>query len=270
MGKLDGKVALITGATKGIGEAAARLFAAEGAKVVLCGRSEQDGKRVETEINETCPGSAAFFRLDVADYENWQQAVGFAEETFGKLNILINNAGISFRETLAETTPESWDRTVATNQTGVYYGMKICIAAMAENGEPGAVVSTASVDGVTGDEDFFSYCATKAAVQAMTRCAALYCGHRGLPIRVNAVTPRVYSHAYGGRGCPAERPDHRGILPGFHCLASHWAAGHGGGSCEGLPVSCLRRFLFCYRYHADGGRRLYRAVTSFLTKKKQG
>lgn len=189
MGKLDGKVALITGATKGIGEAAARLFAAEGAKVVLCGRSERDGKRVETEINETCPGSAAFFRLDVADYENWQQAVGFAEETFGKLNILINNAGISFRETLAETTPESWDRTIATNQTGVYYGMKLCIAAMAENGEPGAVVSTASVDGVTGDEDFFSYCATKAAVQAMTRCAALYCGHRGLPIRVNAVAP---------------------------------------------------------------------------------
>ena len=189
MGKLDGQVALITGGTKGIGEAAVRLFVQEGARVVLCGRTREGGERIAAELNADGAQRAAFFALDVTDYENWKQAVSFAKETFGKLNILINNAGISFRETLAETTPESWEKTIATNQTGVYYGMQLCIAAMAENGEAGAIVSTASIDGVVGDADFFSYCATKAAVQAMTRCGALYCGQKGLNIRVNAVAP---------------------------------------------------------------------------------
>ena len=189
MGKLDGKVALITGATKGIGESAAKLFAQEGAKVVICGRAREDGDRIAAEINAGGEQRAAFFSLNVADYENWEQAIAFTKETFGKLNILINNAGISFRETLEETTLEHWDATMAVNQTGVFYGMKLGIAAMAENEEDGAVVSTASVDGVMGDVDFFTYCATKAAVQAMTRCAALYCGKNGLPIRVNAVAP---------------------------------------------------------------------------------
>lgn len=189
MGRLEGKVALITGATKGIGEAAARLFAAEGAKVILCGRSVEDGRRIEEELNADGEKRAAFFCLDVSDYENWRQAVAFAQETFGKLNILINNAGISFRETVAETTPESWDATIATNQTGVFYGMKLGIAAMAKNGEDCAIVSTASIDGVVGDSAFFSYCAAKAAVEAMTRCAALYCGENGFKIRVNAVAP---------------------------------------------------------------------------------
>ena len=110
MGKLDGQVALITGGTKGIGEAAVRLFVQEGARVVLCGRARQDGERIAAELNGGGEQRAAFFALDVADYENWKQAVSFVKDTFGKLNILINNAGISFRETLAETTPESWER----------------------------------------------------------------------------------------------------------------------------------------------------------------
>lgn len=189
MMRLEGKVALITGATKGIGECAAKLFAQEGAKVVLCGRNADDGVRVETEINASGELRAAFFSMDVTKVEDWHKAIAFAKEKFGKLNIVINNAGISFRETLAETTPESWNQTIACNQTGVFYGMKYGIEAIAQSGESGAVVSTASIDGVVGDADFFSYCATKAAVQAMTRCAALYCGQQGLPIRVNAVAP---------------------------------------------------------------------------------
>lgn len=189
MMRLEGKVALITGATKGIGECAAKLFAQEGAKVVLCGRNADDGARIEAEINAGGELCAAFFPMDVTKIEDWHKAIAFAKEQFGKLNIVINNAGISFRETLTETTPESWDQTIACNQTGVFYGMKYGIEAIAQSGESGAVVSTASIDGVVGDADFFSYCATKAAVQAMTRCAALYCGQQGLPIRVNAVAP---------------------------------------------------------------------------------
>lgn len=194
MKRLEGKVALISGATKGIGESAAKIFAKEGAKVVVCGRSEEDGARVAAEINEAAGSeaglvAAAFFKLDVTNYENWQQAFDFAKEKFGKINILINNAGISYYENVEETTPESWDKTIATNQTGVYYGMQLGIRAMAENGENCAIVSTASVDGVVGDEYYFAYAAAKAAVQAMTKCAAIYCGSHKLPIRVNAVAP---------------------------------------------------------------------------------
>lgn len=187
--RLEGKVALITGATKGIGEAAAKLFAEEGAKVVLCGRDRSAGQAIEDVLNREYGDCAAFFRLDVSDYENWKEALAFTKERFGKLNILINNAGISFRETVAETTPESWRKTIDTNQTGVFYGIKLGIEAMAQTGEPCAIVSTASIDGKVGDADFFSYCATKAAVEAMTKCAALYCGREKLPIRVNAVAP---------------------------------------------------------------------------------
>ncbi len=189
MNRLEGKVALITGATKGIGEETAKVFVQEGASVVICGRDSASGEKIAAEINEQRADAAAFCNLDVTDYENWNAAIAFTQEKFGKLNILINNAGISFRETVAETTPDTWQKTLNTNQTGVFYGIKLGIEAMAKTGEPCAIVSTASIDGRVGDADFFSYCATKAAVEAMTKCAALYCGNQKLPIRVNAVAP---------------------------------------------------------------------------------
>ena len=194
MGKLKDKVAIITGATKGIGESAAKIFADEGAKVVICGRSESEGRRVADEINRDGQIRAAFFKLDVTDYKNWQEAFEFAKETFGKINILVNNAGISFYETVYDTVPENWDKTVATNQTGVYYGMQIGIKEMEKTGEDCAIVSTASVDGVVGDSYYFAYAATKAAVQAMTRCAAIYIAYT-----CKCCGSRIYSHSYGIR-----------------------------------------------------------------------
>lgn len=188
MGRLNGKVALITGATKGIGETTAELFVAEGAKVIVAGRSKEDGERVVARLNQNGE-NAAYYPLDVCKYEDWEACIAFTEEKFGKLHILVNNAGISYRETVEETSPDSWDETIQTNQTGIFYGMKLGIAAMKKHGEKSAIVSTSSVDGVAGDAVFFSYCAAKAAVQAMTKCAALYCGQNGLNIRVNAVAP---------------------------------------------------------------------------------
>lgn len=189
MRRLEGKTAIITGATKGIGKVTAELFASEGAKVIICGRNEEDGYALEAALNSKEPNTSAFYKLDVTDRNSWENAISFAKNTFRELNIVINNAGISFRENLEEMTDETWNKLIATNQTGVYYGMQLGIAAIAENGKPGAIVSTASVDGVVGDSEFFGYCATKAAVQSMTRCAALYCGERGFNIRVNAVAP---------------------------------------------------------------------------------
>ena len=188
--RLQGKVALITGATKGIGEETARIFAREGARVVICGRDEVAGKRIAEEINEELHAQVAgFCSLDVTSYENWEHAIEFTLRSFGKLNILINNAGISFAEMIEDTTREHYEQTVATNQTGVFYGIQLGIRVMKENGEPCAIVSTASVDGVAGDPLFTPYCATKAAVVAMTKCAAIECGQKGYNIRVNAVAP---------------------------------------------------------------------------------
>lgn len=190
MNRVAGKVALITGATKGIGAEAARLFASEGARVVICGRSETDGNQVAAEINHVQgEKAAAFCQLNVADYESWKKAISFAEKEFGKLNILINNAGISYAESVETTTPESWHEVIETNQTGVFYGMKLSIEAMKRTGEPCSIVSTASVDGHVGDPVYFAYCAAKGAVESMTKCAAVYCGTEKLNIRVNAVAP---------------------------------------------------------------------------------
>ena len=189
MKRLENKVALISGATRGIGRTAAELFVSEGASVVICGRDVKEGEKVAASINADHPHKAAFCALDVTRRESWERAIAFSKETFGELNILINNAGTSYRESLSEITDDTWNKTVATNQTGVFYGMQLGIEAIAENGKPGAVVNTASVDGIVGDSEFFAYCATKAAVQAMTRCAALYCGEKGYNVRVNAVAP---------------------------------------------------------------------------------
>ena len=188
--RLQNKVALITGATKGIGAEAARLFAREGAHVVICGRDEASGFKVAEEINEKSGEPRAWFcHLDVTSYESWERAIDFTIQTCGKLNILINNAGISFAELIEDTSIEHYDQTIATNQTGVFYGIQHGIRAMKENGESCAIVSTSSVDGVTGDPLFTPYCASKAAVVAMTKCAAIECGQKGYNIRVNAVAP---------------------------------------------------------------------------------
>lgn len=191
MNRIKDKVAIITGATQGIGEATARLFLAEGAKVVLCARGVEAGKSLANELGEKC----RFFKLDVSDYENWRQCIAYTLSEFGKLDILINNAGISVVETIADTTPESYDAIIDVNQKGVFYGMKLAIEAMQKNPAAAnrstkcAIVNTASIDGVVGDSLYFSYCASKSAVESMTRCAALYCGEKGLNIRVNAVAP---------------------------------------------------------------------------------
>ncbi|MCI8648357.1 MAG: glucose 1-dehydrogenase [Firmicutes bacterium] len=191
MNRVKDKVVLITGATQGIGEAAAALFLEEGAKVVLCARSEKTGAALAHELGENC----RFCKLDVSSYENWQKCIDYTLNEFGKLDVLINNAGISVVETIADTTPESYDAIIDVNQKGVFYGMKLAIEAMKNNPAAAdrntkcAIVNTASIDGVVGDPLYFSYCASKAAVEAMTRCAAIYCGQNRLNIRVNAVAP---------------------------------------------------------------------------------
>lgn len=192
MNRLKNKTAIITGGTKGIGLAAAELFINEGANVVICGRGgSDDGAALAAKLGDRC----RFFALNVSDYENWKECIKYTLNEFGKLDILINNAGISAAENIEQATPESYDRIIDVNQKGVFYGMKLAIEAMKNNPASAdfdhtcAIVNTASIDGVVGDSVYFAYAASKAAVEAMTKCAALYCGEQKLAIRVNAVAP---------------------------------------------------------------------------------
>lgn len=188
MARLAGKTAIITGAAQGIGAATAELFAHEGADVVIADVNEERGNTQVKKIKDA-GGSAAYFGLDVTDYENWQGCIAFTTATFGKLNILVNNAGISYSRNIAETTPETWDRVIATNQTSIYYGMKLAIEAMVDSGDSCAIANASSIDGLVGESRFFAYCAAKGAVTLMTKATALYCAENDLPIRVNSVHP---------------------------------------------------------------------------------
>lgn len=185
MGRLSGKVAIITGGASGIGEAAVRLFAAEGAKVVIADRTKAAGEALATALG----ADVRFFEIDVTDEQAWRALIAFTIEAFGKLNILINNAGISYRADVEETDMDIWDRTIAVNQTGVFLGMKHGVLVMKASLEPCAIVNTSSIEGLVAESAFFAYCASKAAVTLMTRAAALSCGEKRYPIRVNSVHP---------------------------------------------------------------------------------
>ena len=185
MDRLKGKVAIITGAAQGIGACTARIFVQEGAKVVVADMNETDGRAVAAELGE----NAAFFKLNVADYSAWKECVAFTKATFGKLNVLINNAGISYRKDIAGTSLEEWDRTIAVNQTGVFYGMQVAIEEMRTNDEKCSIANASSIEGLVAESAFFAYCASKGAVTLMTKAAALYCGENRLNIRVNSVHP---------------------------------------------------------------------------------
>jgi NAD(P)-dependent dehydrogenase (short-subunit alcohol dehydrogenase family) len=185
MGRLAGKVAIVTGGASGIGEAAVRLFAAEGAKVVIADRAKAPGEALAQELGV----AARFFEIDVTDETGWMALIAFTVRTFGKLNVLVNNAGISYRADIEETDLEIWDRTIAVNQTSVFLGIKHGIRVMKDSKERCAIVNTSSIEGLVAESAFFAYCASKAAVTLMTKAAALTCGEKRYPIRVNSVHP---------------------------------------------------------------------------------
>jgi NAD(P)-dependent dehydrogenase (short-subunit alcohol dehydrogenase family) len=151
-GRLDGKVALISGAARGMGECEARLFVREGAKVVLGDVLEEQGRNVAADINQQ-GGAATFVRLDVTVESDWQRAVEIAERTYGKLNVLVNNAGIVRMAPLDETTLEAWNEVINVNQTGVFFGMKQGIPALRRAGG-GSIINISSVAGLIGPRTF--------------------------------------------------------------------------------------------------------------------
>jgi len=181
-GRLAGKVAVITGGARGQGETEARLFVAEGARVVITDLLEDEGKLVSADLG----GSARFFRQDVSSEADWADLMAFTLQEFGRLDVLVNNAAVHHMRTIEDETAEGFDRLVAVNLRGTFLGMRSALAPMRVSGG-GSIVNISSLAGLQGFYAHGAYGAAKWGVTGITKTAALEFGPSG--IRVNSVHP---------------------------------------------------------------------------------
>ncbi len=183
--KLEGKVAIVTGAGSGIGKASAEVFAEEGAQVVVADWNKETGEQTAETIRRT-GGEAIYCSADVSNARDAEAMVDAAVQRYGQLNVLFNNAAIQIMAKLADTAEDVWDRIQHVNLKGVFLGCKYAIPAMVRTGG-GSIINMASVLGFVGDSDLAAYCAAKGGVIALTKAGALAYGPHG--VRINCICP---------------------------------------------------------------------------------
>jgi len=208
--RLEGKVAIITGGARGIGESTARRYVAEGARVAIADRRVEEGEALAAALEAEREGSAIFLELDISDESAWEEAVARTLARFGRLDILVNNAGIIRVASLEKSDLALFRKVIDTNLLGTFLGIKAVIEPIAASGG-GSIVNFSSVQGLEGREGFSVYSASKFGIRGLTKSAAIELGPRG--IRVNAVLPgptktkmterkdwseEDYAAAYGG------------------------------------------------------------------------
>lgn len=182
MGRLDGKVALITGGSMGLGEADARLFRSEGAEVVIGDVNIEAGEAVASEIGAT------FIALDVSDEVQWASAIETIRGQFGRLDILVNNASVVEVGNILTTTTQAWRKVNAVSSDGTFFGCRASIPLMMENGG-GSIINMASIASMQGEHYVTAYCAAKGAVEAITRAIACWSVQENSGIRCNSIHP---------------------------------------------------------------------------------
>ena len=203
--RLAGKVAIITGGSRGQGAATAKLFSSEGAQIMLA-----DVNAPDPSLIDFLDGSAHFMRLDVSDAAGWHDVVAATQKAFGRVNVLINNAGVYRPGGLTETDDALWDFHYRINQLGVFLGMRSVIDAMRASGS-GAIVNVSSNAGISHVPGIFAYATTKWAVRGMSKLAASELAGQG--IRVNVIFPGIIDTPMLGDNTPERLEMYRKMIP---------------------------------------------------------
>ena len=187
MGRVSGKVALITGGASGLGSATAQVLAEQGARVVITDIDEDAGARVAAEIGH----DVLFIKQDVAREEDWQRVMSRITDEYGKLDILVNNAGLLHMASIEDTSLEDWHRIHAVNSDGVFLGCKYGVGTMKGTTKNGSIINISSGAGLRPISLVPAYGASKSVVWSLTRTTALHCAESGYPIRCNSIHPGV-------------------------------------------------------------------------------
>ncbi|MED5260956.1 MAG: SDR family oxidoreductase [Myxococcota bacterium] len=182
MGRVDGKVAIVTGGASGLGEADARLLAAEGARVVLTDINEEAGRAIAADIG------GEFVRQDVSDEEGWSVLVDGVMDRHGRLDVLVNNAGIAVIANIERTTTEIWRRTLAVHLDGTFFGCRAAVPAMKKGGG-GSIINISSTAALVGIAPYLAYSAAKGGIRSLTKSIAVHCRERRNGVRCNSVHP---------------------------------------------------------------------------------
>ena len=248
--RLEGKVAIITGGARGQGATEARMFAQEGAKVVIGDVRDELGMQVEAEIREL-GGEAVYLHLDVANADDWQNAVDTAEQRFGKVDVLVNNAAIVLRKDIEETTAEDWDNIMDINAKGVFLGTKAVIPAMRRAGG-GSIVNISSISGLVSIGPP-AYIATKGAVRLFTKSTAIQ--YAAENIRAKLHPPWRGGHRYAPRRTGKSNPRRN---PGAAEPDPVRPRRNNRGHFIRSPVPGLRRVIVYDRQRTRHRRRLHR------------
>lgn len=184
MNRLNEKLAVVTGAASGLGLAFSKAFAAEGATVIMTDVSTEAGEKAASEIGS----AASFVKLDVAQQGDWETLAAEVSSKHGRLDVLVNNAGVGLGGSIEDCTDDVWNTTLAVNVTGVFLGCRTMMPLLKKS-RGGSIINVSSIFGIVGDQATVAYSASKGAVRAMTKSAALHCATMDPPVRVNSVHP---------------------------------------------------------------------------------
>ncbi len=192
-GRMQGKIALVSGGAQGLGEAMSRLFAEEGGRVAITDLNEAGAAKVAASINAAHAGAAIALKHDVTEPQGWQDVLAATDKAFGGLHVLVNNAGIGLSKSVEDISVEEWRKVHAIDLDGVFYGCKFAIPLMARTvkatGKGGSIINISSISGIIAGHNMAAYNSAKAAVRHLSKSVALHCARRGYGIRSNSIHP---------------------------------------------------------------------------------